>query len=186
MQCTMQTTARNLLSAVIADRLAEQGHVDLPQCVSSPESKPSRLSRVLVRVCRLVRRSGSRFQVLMQQLCFNSRTGRTQFLTFAKELFKNGISHVKIVALYLFSSELANICMENSTELGLHYVHHVMTWHLDYMTTNVTPWLAEKGGWQSFENTLTHDFNWSNRSVWTHPRSAFLAIILLILMVEWM
>ena len=56
MQCTMQTTARNLLSAVIADRLAEQGHVDLPQCVSSPESKPSRLSRLLVRVCRLALR----------------------------------------------------------------------------------------------------------------------------------
>eukprot|EP00117_Sycon_ciliatum_P031041 scpid89099/ scgid24352/ Apoptosis regulator Bcl-2 len=156
---TTADVARELMILVYKDRLVEAGHVDLPPCLSASHvnggDKHNQLARVMVGMCRQVRSQyESKFADMIGQMSFTARTGYGQFLTFASELFQAGVTHGKIVSLYVFCAELANSCMNNPASLGAHYVASLMSWQLRCFKETVDSWLIKQGGWSSFEKVF--------------------------------
>lgn len=158
--------ARELAIKVFRDRLMQSGHVDLPSCLSCNTTTsrnssndgtrdPQRIQRVMVGLCRQVRKDyETLFEDMIDQLQPTPQTSYGQFLGFASELFKDGVTHGKIVSLYVFCAEVANYCMFHSRSLGPRFVASILEWHSRCFNDVAKTWLDAHGGWVSKKNCL--------------------------------
>jgi len=70
---------------------------------------------------------------------------REGFREVAGELFQDGITWAKIVALFAFGARLGQHCRESGSLYGL--VGEVADSLAEYASLRLTPWLREQGGW---------------------------------------
>lgn len=84
------------------------------------------------------------FLEMTESLDIQPSTAHATFLGVANELFSEGVTWARIVALFVFGSEMALICQRMShTEI----VSDVAEWLSSYIKANLLTWIRDHDGW---------------------------------------
>lgn len=84
------------------------------------------------------------FVEMTENLDIQASTAYATFLGVANELFSEGCTWSRIVALFVFASEMALVCQrKNENEL----VNEVAQWLTAYITNNLSSWIRDHDGW---------------------------------------
>ena len=69
---------------------------------------------------------------------------KRSFNSFAKNLFSEGVSWARIIALFAFAGGMVVDCVLNSSNM---YVPKVKKWTVDYISDELVEWIQARGGW---------------------------------------
>ncbi|XP_002740789.2 bcl-2-like protein 2 [Saccoglossus kowalevskii] len=89
------------------------------------------------------------FQGMCDQLHITPSTAYPTFTAVTNELFTEGITWGRVVAMYAFGGALAVQCVDREMA---QYVDRVVDWITQYTDNNLSQWISENGGW----NGLVH------------------------------
>ncbi|XP_077977993.1 bcl-2-like protein 2 [Glandiceps talaboti] len=84
------------------------------------------------------------FRGMCDQLHITPSTAYPMFTTITNELFTEGVTWGRIVALYAFGGALAVQCVEREMA---QYVDRVVDWVTQYTDNNLAQWITENGNW---------------------------------------
>lgn len=129
----------------IQSKLRKAGY-SWPDCPELPEPTPVRLA---------MRSLGEEFERLYHQvfdgMCDSLQiTPVTAYPTFfgvADELFREGVTWGRIVALFAFGGALSEQCIHKEMP---QLVTYVADWVALYTETHLSQWITDNGGWVSF------------------------------------
>lgn len=77
------------------------------------------------------------------------------FTDVARELFSEGITWAKVVALFAFSGGLAVDCVLGGSSM---HVGRIKSWTNEFIETDLLEWMCEQGGWTTmFDCFMTRE-----------------------------
>lgn len=131
------------------------------ECPTLPEPSPLRLA---------MRSLGEEFERQYKQvfdgMCDTLQvTPTTAYPTFfgvADELFAQGVTWGRVVALFAFGGALSDHCIRKGLP---QLVSYVADWVAIYTETHLSPWIATNGGWDGFlrfYERQPHHYGWNS------------------------
>jgi hypothetical protein len=87
------------------------------------------------------------FSEMCRQLHVTPNNAHSTYDTVVGELFSDGISWGRVVALIAFAGSLAVECVEKEMPS---LVDHVVTWTSQYIDSHLTSWIRQNGNWEGF------------------------------------
>ncbi|XP_054723999.1 bcl-2-like protein 2 [Uloborus diversus] len=120
-----------------------------PTSIQEPDTGRTIASKVGMALRSLADEFSSQFKEQFVDICdkleISENTLKPTIEGVANELFNEGIKWARIVALFVFSSELAMHCKKNNWPELINTVAHSLS---SYISEKLLPWINDHGGWE--------------------------------------
>ncbi|KAG7168218.1 uncharacterized protein LOC121867532 [Homarus americanus] len=138
--------AEHLLINFTYDAL-QSNHLDVPESFNKQQRMPDylRAGKELRLMADVFAKTDERKRVLCLAQTVNMKTmTMNNFLLLCSELFKDGITRERIVALFTFVGDVA---VHQVRLQGQEFLQLLMQWSLKYLVDNICKWVQDNGGW---------------------------------------